>query len=76
MEELRLSEPEVVSACRATCENGGECVLPGLCMCRDGWEGITCTEGIYTYMSTLHSMLVSAVSWSQFVSGNSHRNVI
>ena len=38
-------ESEVYTGCSDGCQNGGNCVFPGICECPNGWAGLACEEG-------------------------------
>ena len=40
--------------CRPPCANGGECVRPGYCSCRNGFHGDRCQLGSYSYTTNNH----------------------
>ena len=34
------------ATCTFTCENGGRCVSPDQCQCKEGWDGVDCSKPI------------------------------
>jgi len=47
--------------CRPPCVNGGECVRPGYCSCRNGFHGDRCQLGSYTPPTTTYYVHISAL---------------
>lgn len=47
--------------CRPPCENGGECVRPGYCSCRNGFHGDRCQLGSYALPTTTYYVHISAL---------------
>lgn len=43
----------LTAVCSAPCENGGHCVAPETCACREGWSGSDCATPICTANATL-----------------------
>ena len=35
-----------IADCENSCDHCSECVLPGVCICTDGWTGDDCCTGI------------------------------
>lgn len=38
-----------IAICNPSCRNGGVCSAPGHCSCRSGWDGSTCSRGVYCH---------------------------
>lgn len=51
----------VSAICQQSCLNGGECVQPDVCQCRQGYKGTNCELDLDECASGLHSCLHDSV---------------
>ena len=56
------------AVCSPSCKNGGTCSSPNTCTCTEGWNGVSCTNGIVMFCVQLSHILcppVASQNWKK-----------